>query len=114
MPANLRDKPVFNSYGLGGYLIFKGVKVYIDGRADMYGDAFTKRYLRIARGDTAALDKAIEEFGIQWVFVERNAILVGVMEKKKGWRRLYGDKVAMVYVRDDYGRRASAPSSTTR
>ena len=48
------------------------------------------------------------------MFVERNAILVGVMEKKQGWRRLYGDKIAMVYVRDDYGRSTSAPSSTTR
>ena len=27
---------------------------------------------------------------------------------------LYGDGIAMVYVRDDYGRSASDPSSTTR
>ena len=85
-----------------------------DGRADMYGDAFTKRYLRIARGDTKELDKAIDEFDIQWVFIDRNAILVRTMENKEGWRRLYGDGIAMVYVRDDYGRSASAPSSTTR
>lgn len=114
VPADLRDKPVLNSYGLGGYLIFKGVKVYIDGRADMYGDAFTKRYLRIARGDAAALDKAIEEFGIEWMFLEKDAILAQRMAKKPGWRKLYGDKVAVVYVRDSYGRSTSAPSSTTR
>jgi hypothetical protein len=114
VPADLRGKPVLNSYGLGGYLIFKDVKVFIDGRADMYGDAFTKRYLRIARGDTAELDKAIERYGIQWMFLESNAILVRTMEKKPGWRRLYKDNVATVYVRDDYGRSTSAPSSTTR
>ena len=114
VPADLRDKPVLNSYGLGGYLIFKGVKVFIDGRADMYGDAFTKRYLRIARGDAAELDKAIEEFDIQWMFLDSNAILIRHMEQKKGWRRLHKDGVATVYVREDYGRSTSAPPSTTR
>ena len=114
VPADLRGKPVLNSYGLGGYLIFKDAKVFIDGRADMYGDPFTKRYLRLARGDTAELDKAIAEFDIQWMFLESNAILVRIMDNKDGWRRLYGDKVAVVYVRDGYGRSTSAPSSTTR
>ena len=51
---------------------------------------------------------------LEWVFIDRNAILVRTMENKEGWRRLYGDGIAMVYVRDDYGRSTSAPSSTTR
>lgn len=114
VPTDLRAKPVLNSYGLGGYLIFKGVKVYIDGRADMYGDAFTARYMRIARGNTAELDKAIAQYDIQWMFLDYNAILAGVMDKKPGWRKLYGDKQAVVYVRDDYGRSTKPPPSTTR
>lgn len=114
VPADLRDKPVFNSYGLGGYLIFKHVKVFIDGRADMYGDPFTKRYLRAARGDTAELDRIIKEFGIQWMFLDSNAILIRHMDQKPGWKRLHKDGVAAVYVRADYGRSASAPSSSTR
>ena len=32
--------PVLNNYDFGGYLIFFGVKVFVDGRTDMYGDAF--------------------------------------------------------------------------
>ncbi len=114
VPPDLREKPVLNSYGLGGYLIFEDVKVFIDGRADMYGDAFTKRFVKIAHGDTAELDKAIGEYGIEWVFVDSNAILARVMDKKAGWRRLHRDKVATVYVRDGYGRSASEPASTTR
>ncbi|HEX5776740.1 MAG TPA: hypothetical protein VFX95_08690, partial [Caulobacteraceae bacterium] len=114
VPADLRAKPVYNNYGLGGYLIFKGVKVFIDGRADMYGDAYLKNYLRIGRGDSAALDKAIAQYGIEWMMLAPNSGVANRMAKKPGWRKLYGDKIAVVYVRDDYGRSASAPSSTTR
>jgi hypothetical protein len=35
--------PVFNDYDFGGYLIFRGIKPFIDGRY-LYGDDFTRRY----------------------------------------------------------------------
>lgn len=114
VPADLREKPVLNSYGLGGYLIFEGVDVFIDGRADMYGDAFTNRFVRLAQGHDAEVDKAIEEFDIEWVFIDTNAKLVRAMEGKDGWRRLHRDDVATVYVRDDYEVSVSEPSSTSR
>jgi hypothetical protein len=38
---------VLNTYGFGGYLIFSGVRPFIDGRSDMYGDAFFMRYADI-------------------------------------------------------------------
>jgi len=41
--------PVLNDYGFGGYLIFRGFKVFIDGRADFYGDAFIKHMPRRSR-----------------------------------------------------------------
>ena len=114
VPPDLRTRPVLNSYGQGGYLIFKGVKVFIDGRADMYGDAYTKNYLLIARGDSKRLDEAIARYGIEWMFIDPDSGLARVMTRKPGWERLYGDKIAVVYVRKDYGRSTSLPSSTTR
>ncbi len=32
--------PVFNSEGFGGFLIFRGVPTFIDGRIEMYGNDF--------------------------------------------------------------------------
>ena len=40
VPASVRAEPVLNEYGLGGRLIFAGVRPFIDSRADLYGDAF--------------------------------------------------------------------------
>ena len=44
VPQELRDKPVLNELGFGGLLIYSGVKPFIDGRTDMYGDPFFFRY----------------------------------------------------------------------
>lgn len=109
VPAEVRSKPVLNSYGLGGYLIFKGVKVFMDGRADMYGDAYTANYMKIERGDEAALDKAIARYRIEWMFLNPKAGVARVMAKKPGWTRIHADGQAVVYVRS-----TSLPPSTTR
>jgi len=114
VPAELLSKPVLNSYGLGGYLIFKDVKVFMDGRADMYGDAYTSNYMKIERGNQALLDKAIKQYGIEWMFLSPNGALTRNMATKPGWKKIYGDSQAVVYVRDGSSRSTSTPSSTTR
>ncbi|MGN5478967.1 hypothetical protein ACTMU2_24310 [Cupriavidus basilensis] len=43
--------PVFNSYNFGGYLIFSGIAPIIDGRADLYGDDFVRRYVEAYSGN---------------------------------------------------------------
>jgi len=100
VPAWLRAKPVLNEYGLGGYLIFKGVKPFIDGRADMYGDAFTARYAKIARGNPAALDAAIRQYNIAWTIMPPDNPVVAELDHEAGWRRLYADTYAVVHVRE--------------
>ena len=49
-----RRKPVLNDYAFGGYLIWSHVRPFIDGRADMYGDAMLGLYGKLQAGDDAA------------------------------------------------------------
>ena len=42
--------PVLNDYNYGDYLMFAGIKTFIDGRADMFGDPFIKRYYEATHG----------------------------------------------------------------
>ena len=60
VPPQLLSQPVFNEYAFGGYLIFKGVKPYVDGRADMYGDAWVQEYLAIAGGAQPDVDRRVQ------------------------------------------------------
>lgn len=99
VPAVLRARPVFNDYGFGGYLIFEGVKPYIDGRADMYGDAFMHEHARIAAADPKAVDAAFARYGVAWTLLPPSHPLVGLMDKRPGWRRLYDDETAVVHVK---------------
>jgi hypothetical protein len=99
VPAWLRAKPVLNDYGFGGYLIFEGVRPFIDGRTDMYGDAFMARYARIVSPDPAALDAAIRQYQIAWTILPPDSPVVAEMDHEPGWRRLYADRYAVVHVR---------------
>lgn len=114
-PVDLRMHRVFNSYALGGFLIYKGVPVFIDGRADMYGDDFTANYLKIARStDPAVIAQAQKKWGFDWAILEADTAAIKAFEKAPGWKKIHADKTATVFVREGYDRSTSLPPSTTR
>jgi len=115
VPPQVRATRVFNSYALGGYMIFKGVPVFIDGRADMYGDDFTGQYLKIARStDPAVVGAALKKWNVGWVILEPDTGAIKAMEKLPGWKKTWSDKAATVFLPVDQVRSTSLPPSTTR
>lgn len=93
--------PVFNSYRFGGYLVYSGVPVFIDGRADMYGDAMVKRQLdAVSLGKPEDLPQLLEDYRIGWTLLESDAPALALLDRMPGWRRIYADAVAVVHVRD--------------
>jgi hypothetical protein len=101
VPPQLRAQPVLNDYDFGGYLIFAGIRPYIDGRADMYGDDFVNEYLAIAGGAEPDVDDTFKHYNITWTILGPKEPLVAVLDHRPGWRRLYADDFAVVQVRDD-------------
>jgi hypothetical protein len=93
------DGPVFNSEGFGGYLVFSGVLVFIDGRIEMYGNDFLARYLAAERGDEAALAAILGPYHIGWTLLAQGTPVVAVLDHMPGWRRAYGDDRAVIHVR---------------
>ncbi len=87
--------PVFNAYNFGGYLIFSGIAPFIDGRADMYGDAIVRRYQ-----DIAALPDLLAEYRITWTLLPPRDARVTVLDHLPGWRRAYADDRAVVHALD--------------
>ncbi len=101
VPPALRARPVLNDYGFGGYLIFRGVRPFVDGRTDLFGDAFMRRYYQITSPDPVALDQALTRYGIAWTILPPGAPAVALMDTRPGWRRLYADRFAVVHVRTE-------------
>jgi hypothetical protein len=101
VPEAVRARPVFNAYAFGGYLIFAGVRPYIDSRAEVYGDPFRARYLSLASGDGALFAHELEARRIGWTLLEPSSSLVAQLDRTPGWSRLYADRFAVVHVRTD-------------
>jgi hypothetical protein len=99
VPADLTARPVLNGYGFGGYLISKGVRPFIDGRSDMYGDAFTTAYLKAVSPDPAAFAKLTRDYRIAWTIFSPTDSVVSLLDKDPEWRRLYADQYAVVHQR---------------
>ena len=100
VPPSLRAQPVLNDYGMGGYLIFRGVKPFIDGRADaeLYGDAFSARYDAVV-SNRAALEETLAERHVAWTLFPPSSPAVRLLDAEPGWRRLYSDPYAVVHIR---------------
>ena len=100
VPPELRSQPVLNGYGIGGPLILSGIRPYVDGRGDMYGDELVVGYKKIIDGDPAALAAAERNWGLRWAILPvRYRKLIALLDRSPGWRRYYGDEVGVIYVR---------------
>jgi hypothetical protein len=100
VPPQLAARPVFNSYGFGGFLIWHGVRPFIDGRGDMYGDDFLEAEVRAERGDRADLENLLARWKVAWTLLSPQDAAVPVLDREPGWRRLYADRYAVVHVRE--------------
>jgi hypothetical protein len=97
------EGPVFNDYDFGGYLIFRGIKPFIDGRY-FYGDAFTRRYVEALVAKDGQLPQLLAQYGITWTLLRPSRPAVALLDHLPGWRRLYADDIAVVHLREDSGR----------
>jgi hypothetical protein len=100
VPRFVRDMPVLNDYAFGGYLIFNGVKPFVDSRADLYGDIFLRNYAVMMSPDQDALASTMTFHHVRWTIFPREAAVVKLLDAMPGWRRHYADKLAVVHVRD--------------
>ncbi|MFL6763567.1 MAG: hypothetical protein ACJ8FO_00025 [Sphingomicrobium sp.] len=99
VPPELRLQPVLNGYSMGGPLILSGIRPYIDGRGDMYGDELVLGYARIIHGDGGALASAVQRWNIRWAILPNQSKLSALLDRTPGWRRIARDKVGAIYVR---------------
>jgi hypothetical protein len=100
VPDDLRAKPVLNDYGFGGLMIFSGIKPFIDGRADLYGEKGMERYLSIIHANGDVLDDVLCRYRIAWTMFPPATVVTALMDRTSGWHRFYSDKFAVIHVRD--------------
>ena len=99
LPGGLRGQPVLNGYSMGGPLILAGIRPFIDGRGDMYGDDLVANYIKITSGDPAAFDAAVQRWNIRWAIFPRRTRVTQILDRSSDWRRIASDDAGNLYVR---------------
>ncbi len=93
--------PIFNSYDFGGFLIWKlypSAKVFIDGRADLYGDDFLQHFIRVYEVQENPGSEFDRE-GIRTIIVEPGSALAAFLRGQNQWRRVYEDPLSVIFTR---------------
>jgi hypothetical protein len=93
---------LLNDYGYGGYLIYRlspERKVFIDGRADMYGDKFSKDFIDIYSGNPGWREK-FESFSIDYVICDKDAAIRRLLLAENSFTEVFNDKRHSVLLRN--------------
>lgn len=94
---------IFNAYAFGGYMIWRlypEYRVYVDGRADLYGDAFLAHFNELYQGEVNPQPEFLQR-DIRTVVVEPNAPIANLLSITRGWRKSYEGPQAVIYERTD-------------
>jgi hypothetical protein len=98
--AGVGSGPILNDYGLGGYLDFVGIAPFIDGRTELYGEAFVVRYHRaVSLENLPDFLRLLDEYRIEATLLMPATPAVALLDRLPDWRRVYADDIAVVHAR---------------
>lgn len=92
---------IFNSYGWGGYLIWRlypEYLVYIDGRADVYGDKLLTEYANLSANPD--WEQSLDQQGVHLVLIEPNSNFANVLRQSSAWTISYQDANSIIFTKN--------------
>jgi hypothetical protein len=84
----------------GGYLIYRlypRVRMVVDDRHDFYGEEFLKSYLKMVHVEPGWED-FLRQHQARSIVVPKDSALANILGETAGWRTIYTDDVAAVFV----------------
>jgi len=94
--------PLMNHYNWGGYFIWQlypQYRVYIDGRADLYGDSFLEEFAATYYLRGSSWRSGLERWGVRTVILPPDAPLVTALSGLPQWKVVFSDRQATVLTR---------------
>ena len=113
---DLKSIRLFNEYNYGSYLIFRGIPVFIDSRADLYAPEFNKiensEDAELAKGRDIFSDyigastisryyeRVFEKYDITHMILGKKSKLNMLIEKDDRYNQIYSDEYFVIYERN--------------
>ncbi len=103
---DIENMRIYNEYNYGSYLIYRGIPVFIDSRADLYTPEFDYEkqrdifsdFMRI-NGLSMDYEEAFEKYGITHVLIPTGANLNKLISRDEDYKELYSDNYFVIYER---------------
>ena len=92
---------LFNEYGWGGYLIYTlypNQKVFIDGRADVYGESLMNQHSEVVQLKPNWRE-VLEQYGVDLLLIEKDSRLSVLLDAAEGWEKVFSGSVEDVFVK---------------
>jgi hypothetical protein len=91
---------VLNDLPFGGYLIWRGLPPFIDGRAELYGEQFGMAYYRaVELKDVGLFLDMLKRYDIDAVLLAPATPAASLLDHLDGWHRVYADEAAVLHMR---------------
>ena len=102
---DINNIKLFNEYNYGSYLLFKGIPVFIDSRADLYAPEFNGRTDDIFMEfiNTSGIGKyygnTFKSYGITHIIVYKNSKIAMLIENadRENYNKIYSDDSFVIY-----------------
>ena len=104
---DLEKARFYNEYNYGSYMLFRGIPVFIDSRADLYAPEFNGRkddiFMEFINTSNISnfYEDTLKKYNITHVILYKNSKMNMIIEKTedKNYKELYKDKRFVVYER---------------
>jgi hypothetical protein len=92
---------IFNASAYGGFLIYHtpGLKVFIDGRCELYGDEWLMDYYAASQGDPRRIEGWAERYGFTLALVQSGSLFDRYLSDAPGWGLIRRNGTAALYRR---------------
>ena len=98
--AHRKNAKVFNDYQFGGYLIFRGIPSFIDGRTDqLFLGGFMSSISRALKGPKSEFLALLDKYDVTLALVVPKSPAAYRLSEADTWREVYSDEAALVYER---------------
>jgi hypothetical protein len=102
-------KRIFNQPEFGGYMISKGMRPFIDGRAELYGEEFVMKYFHAIEGRRVDnLIQLLDDYQIEATMLFVKTPASQILDHIEGWKRIYTDDNMVVHVRQGSSQTSAA------
>lgn len=109
-------RPMFNSYGFGGYLLWAmgpKHKVFIDGRGDFYEQAGVfSDYLKVQNVRPEAL-VILHTYHVNSCMVQNGKPLDTLLSVRPDWKEIYKDSLSAIFVRTPTLKSVATPTGSS-